>query len=58
MESFFHTLKAELVHRCQYQARAGAWRDIFAFIKGFYNRTRLDSAIGYIVPIEMELEAA
>jgi hypothetical protein len=32
-------------------------RDIFAFIEGFYNRTRLHSAIGYIAPTEMELRA-
>ena len=31
---------------------------IFGFIAGFYNRTRLHSAIGYISPIEMELKAA
>jgi len=46
MESFFHTLKTELVHHRQYQSRAEAQRDIFAFIEGFYNRTRLHSAIG------------
>jgi transposase InsO family protein len=33
-------------------------RDIFAYIEGFYNRTRRHSAIGYISPIEMELKAA
>lgn len=38
MESFFHTLKAERVHHRQYQTRAEAQRDIFAFIDGFYNR--------------------
>ncbi|RXG93914.1 IS3 family transposase, partial [Bradyrhizobium zhanjiangense] len=38
--------------------RAEAQRDIFAFIEGFYNRTRLHSATGYIAPIEMELKAA
>ncbi|MBP2431558.1 transposase InsO family protein [Bradyrhizobium elkanii] len=58
MESFFHTLKTELVHHRQYQTRAEAQRDIFAFIEGFYNRTRRHSAIGYISPIEMELKAA
>ena len=58
MESFFHTLKTELVHHRQYKTRAEAQRDIFAFIEGFYNRTRLHSAIGYIAPIEMELKAA
>ncbi|MET4349518.1 transposase InsO family protein [Bradyrhizobium sp. RT9a] len=58
MESFFHTLKTELVHHRDYSTRAEAQRDIFAFIEGFYNRTRLHSAIGYIAPIEMELKAA
>ena len=58
MESFFHTLKTELVHHRQYKTRAEAQRDIFAFIEGFYNRTRLHSAIGYTAPIQMELKAA
>jgi len=58
MESFFHTLKTELVHHRNYKTRAEAQRDIFAFIEGFYNRTRLHSALGYIPPIEMELKAA
>jgi len=58
MESFFHTLKTERVHQCQYKSRAEAQRDIFTFIEGFYNRTRLHSAIGYIAPIQMELKAA
>ena len=58
MESFFHTLKTELVHHRQYATRAEATRDIFAYIEGFYNRTRRHSAIGYISPIEMELKAA
>ncbi len=58
MESFFHTLKTELVHHRQYATRAEATRDIFVYIEGFYNRTRRHSAIGYISPIEMELKAA
>ena len=57
MESFFQTLKTELVHHWHY-TREGARRDIFAYIEGFYNRTRRHSAIGYISPIEMELKAA
>jgi putative transposase len=57
MESFFHTLKTEVHHR-QYATRAEARRDIFAYIEGFYNKTRRHSAIGYISPIEMELKAA
>jgi putative transposase len=58
MESFFHTLKTELVYHTHYATRAQATRDIFAYIEGFYNRTRRHSAIGYISPIEMELKAA
>ena len=58
MESFFPTLKTELIHHRLYATRAEAKRDIFAYIEGFYNRTRRHSAIGYISPIEMELKAA
>ena len=58
MESFFHTLKTELVHHRHYATRAEAARDLFAYIEGFYNRIRRHSAIGYISPIEMELKAA
>ena len=58
MESFFHTLKTELVYHRRYATRGEATRDIFAYIEGFYNRTRRHSAIGYISPIEMELKAA
>ena len=46
MESFLHILKTELVHHRRYQTRAEAQRDVFAFIEGYYNRTRLHSAIG------------
>jgi putative transposase len=58
MESFFHTLKTELVHHQHYATREQAKRDIFAYIEGYYNRTRRHSAIGYVSPIEMELKAA
>ena len=47
MESFFHTLKTELIHHRQYATRQEAKCDIFAYIEGFYNRTRRHSAIGY-----------
>nr|GAJ37674.1 hypothetical protein BDOA9_0202920 [Bradyrhizobium sp. DOA9] len=51
-------LKTALVHHRQYSTRAEAQRDIFGFIEGFHNRTRLHSAIGYIAPIEMEQKVA
>jgi putative transposase len=40
MESIFHTLKTELVHHQHYATREEARRDIFAYVEGFYNRTR------------------
>ena len=38
METFFHTLKTELVHHQHYATREEATRDVFAYIEGFYNR--------------------
>jgi transposase InsO family protein len=58
MESFFHTLKTELVHHQHYATREEARLDIFAYIEGFYNRTRRHSAIGYMSPIEMEAKSS
>ena len=58
MESFFHTLKTELVHHRQYATRDEAVRDIFTYVEGFYNHHRRHSAIGYISPVEMELKSA
>src|SRR5947207_1897897 len=50
MESFFGTLKTELVHQREYPDRDTARRDLFAYIEGYYNRQRIHSAIGYITP--------
>jgi putative transposase len=58
MESFFHTLKTELVHHRHYGTHDQARRDVFAYIEGFYNRKRLHSALGYRTPQEIELRAA
>ena len=58
MESFFHTLKTELIHCRQFATREEAEREIFAYIEGFYNQHRRHSAIGYISPVEMELKSA
>lgn len=54
-ESFFHTLKTELVHPQTYQTRAGARQTIFEYIEVFYNRERLHSANGYRSPVDYEL---
>ena len=53
-ESFFSTLKNELIHHQTYQTRDDARQDIFAFIEGFYNRQRLHQSLGYLSPLAFE----
>ncbi len=53
-ESFFKTLKTELVYHRRYKMRAEAKLEIFEYIEVFYNRFRLHSAIGYETPEEFE----
>jgi len=57
MESFFATLKSELVHHRHYRTRAEAKVDIFEYIETFYNRRRRHSALGYLSPLEFERRA-
>jgi putative transposase len=57
-ESFFGTLKTELVHHREYPDRDTARRDLFAYIEGYYNRARIHSAIGYITPQQADAKAA
>ena len=56
MESFWHTLKNELIHRHRYQTRDEAQRAIFEYIEVFYNRVRRHSSIGYLSPEAFELQ--
>lgn len=56
-ESFFSTLKMELVHRQPMPTRAAARQAVFEYIEVFYNRQRLHSALGYRSPAEYEREA-
>jgi transposase InsO family protein len=58
MESFFHTLKVELVQQRRWATRDEARRDVFAYIEGYYNRQRIHSALGYQTPEQMEHNAA
>ena len=59
MESFFATLKGELVEWCDYLTRDEARADVFQYVEGFYNRRRLHSGIGYRTPEQKaELAAA
>jgi putative transposase len=54
MESFFHTLKVELVHQQRWTTREEAKRGLFAYIESYYNRQRIHSALGYITPEQAE----
>jgi transposase InsO family protein len=54
-ESFFATLKVELVYQTQWCTRAQARTAIFEYIELFYNRRRRHSAIGYLSPNQFEL---
>ena len=56
-ESFFHTLKVELVHRERYVTRRRAQASIFEYIEIYYNRQRRHSAIRHQIPMIFE-EAA
>ena len=57
-ESFFHTLKTELVYHEDYHTRWEAKRSIFEYIEVFYNRRRLHSHLGYQSPEAYEKSAA
>ena len=46
MESFFGTLKTELVHQRNYPNRDAVQRDLLAYIEGYYNRRRDRREIG------------
>jgi transposase InsO family protein len=54
MESFWSTLKQELVYRGKFLTRAQARQAIFAYIETFYNPKRLHSALGYLSPVDFE----
>jgi transposase InsO family protein len=56
-ESFFHTLKIELVHQQCYLTRLMAKQSLFQTIEGYYNRKRRHSAIGYRYPMQVDMAA-
>jgi len=58
MESYFGTMKIELVHQVRHPTRDAAQRDLFSYIEGYYNRQRLHSVLGYITPEQAERQAA
>jgi putative transposase len=56
-ESFFSTLKNELVHHATFHTREEARTAIFEYIEVFYNRQRLHQTLGYVAPAEYERRA-
>lgn len=53
-ESWFSTLKTELIHRQSWATRAEARRAIFEYIEVWYNRRRLHSSLNFLSPADYE----
>lgn len=56
MESFFHTLKTELVYLERFRTRDEARQKVFDYVEVFYNRKRRHSGLGFKSPLEYETE--
>ena len=56
MESFFATIKRELLHRHEFSTRKEAESAIFHYIEAFYNRQRRHSSLGYLSPEAFEAQ--
>jgi transposase InsO family protein len=55
-ESFFGTLKTELIYTRRFATRGEAREAIFDFIEGYYNPRRRHSTLGYLSPMEFEMK--
>jgi len=55
-ESFFKTIKSELIYRDKYHTFKQAYDAIYNYIENWYNIKRIHSALGYKTPLEMELK--
>ena len=53
-ESFFHTLKIELIYQNKFKTREEAKNVIFEYIEVFYNRIRVHSTNNYCSPVDYE----
>ena len=53
-ETFFHTLKTEMIFWERFETRDEARRKLFHYIEVWYNRQRLHSSLGYMAPVEYE----
>ncbi len=57
-ESFFGSLKTELVHRTDFPTREAARRAIFEYLEAFYNRRRRHSGLGFLTPAQAYAQMA
>jgi putative transposase len=57
-ESFFRTLKVELIYRRRFRTRDEARSAIVKYIETFYNRRRRHSSLGYLSPVEFEQQSS
>lgn len=55
VETFFKTLKSELIYREQFESEEQLRAAVFEYIETWYNRKRLHSSLGYLSPVEYEL---
>jgi len=53
-ESFFHTLKVELVNRYRFKTKEEAKQVIFKYIEMYYNTKRTHSTLGYLSPVNFK----
>jgi transposase InsO family protein len=56
MESFWSTLKLELIYRRDFNSQSQARNEIFDYIEAFYNRQRSHSSLGFLSPVDFELQ--
>ena len=57
-ETFFSTIKCEMLYHKRYKTREAAHRDIFWYIEIFYNRKRRHQALGYLSPVDFKRSQA
>ena len=54
MESFYRTIKRELILDAKYETPEQAQKEIFKYIELYYNTKRIHSSLGYLSPAEFE----
>lgn len=55
MESFYRTIKRELIQDAKFETPEQAQQEIFKYIELYYNTKRIHSTLGYLSPAQFEL---